>query len=82
MKCANFGVQDEQGNFVGQFCQNEVAAKARPGDSGSPVFKGSSSVTLVGLLWGTEFNANNVQIRYIYSPMSGIEHDLGALTTF
>ena len=82
MKCANFGVQDEQGNFVGQFCQNEVAAKAGPGDSGSPVFKGSSSVTLVGLLWGTESNASNVQIRYIYSPMSGIEHDLGALTTF
>ncbi|HEX5575666.1 MAG TPA: hypothetical protein VFX42_07310 [Gemmatimonadales bacterium] len=76
-KCANYAVED-----VGQFCQNVVSARVDFGDSGSPVFKGSSNVTLVGLLWGVILNQNNVPIRFIYSPMSGIEHDLGALTTF
>jgi hypothetical protein len=75
--CVNIAVED-----VGQFCQNLVSARVRPGDSGSPVFKGTSNVTLVGLLWGSLVNQNNVAVRYIYSPMSGIEHDLGALTTF
>jgi hypothetical protein len=75
--CVNIAVDD-----VGQFCQNFVSARVRAGDSGSPVFKGSSNVTLVGLLWGVLLNQNNMPIRFIYSPMSGIEHDLGALTTF
>jgi hypothetical protein len=75
--CVNVKVDN-----VGQFCQNLVSARVRFGDSGSPVFKGSSNITLVGLLWGLILNQNNVPIRYIYSPMSGIEHDLGALTTF
>jgi hypothetical protein len=66
---------------VGQFCQNLVSARVRFGDSGSPVFKGSS-VTLVGILWDVILNQNDVPIGFIYSPMSGIEHDLGAQTTF
>ncbi len=67
---------------VGQFCQNLVSARVRFGDSGSLVFKGSSNVTLVGILWDVILNQNDVPIRFIYSPMSGIEHDVGAQTTF
>jgi hypothetical protein len=73
--CVNVAVS---GTNIGQFCQNLVSARLRGGDSGAPVFKGSSNVTLVGILWG----GNDAGTQYVYSPMSGIEHDLGALTTF
>lgn len=66
------------GTTLGLFCQNFVSARLKPGDSGSPVFKGNSNVTLVGLLWG----GNAAGTLYAYSPMSGIEKELGALTTF
>jgi len=66
------------GTNLGLFCQNLVSAKVAGGDSGSPVFKGSSNVTLVGILWGS----NSAGTQYVYSPMSGIERELGALTTF
>ena len=63
-----------------QLCQTKVKAGVNGGDSGSPVFawtSGSSTVRLAGILWGgmdtTEF---------VFSPMSGIEKELGALTTF
>jgi hypothetical protein len=51
-----------------------------PGDSGSPVFYWSSgsNVALVGLLWG----GNSLGTYFVFSPMSGIEHELGALKTF
>jgi hypothetical protein len=71
-----------EGTDIAFFCQNIVSSRPRPGDSGAPVFKGSSNVTLVGLLWGGIANQNGVITTYVYSPMSGIEHDLGALTTF
>jgi hypothetical protein len=74
-KCVNVAVS---GTNLGQFCQTLVSARLRPGDSGAPVFKGSGNVTLVGLLWG----GNDAGTQYVYSPMSGIEHDLGALKTF
>lgn len=66
------------GTNIGLFCQNLVSAKLKAGDSGSPVFKGSSTVTLVGLLWG----GNAAGTQFAYSPLSGIEKELGALTTF
>ncbi len=49
------------------------------GDSGSPVFKWSSSgnVSLYGILWG-ESNNNSV---FLFSPMHLIEQELGQLTT-
>jgi hypothetical protein len=66
------------GSDVALFCQNLVSAKSGAGDSGSPVFKGSSNVTLVGILWG----GNSAGTLFVYSPMSGIEKELGSLTTF
>jgi hypothetical protein len=42
------------------------------------VFKGTTNVTLTGLLWG----GNNAGTQFIYSPISNIEKELGALTTF
>ena len=50
------------------------------GDSGSPVFRRrgtTNNVTLVGILWGGSGTS-----LYIYSPISNIESELGALTTF
>jgi hypothetical protein len=73
--CVNIAVS---GTNLGLFCQNLVSARLGAGDSGSPVFKGSSNVTLVGILWG----GNTANTQFVYSPMSGIERELGALTTF
>jgi hypothetical protein len=73
--CVNVAVS---GSNIGLFCQNIVSARLGAGDSGSPVFRGSSNVTLVGILWG----GNSTNTQFVYSPMSGIEHELGALTTF
>jgi hypothetical protein len=78
-RCVNVGVQ---GTDIVQLCQNIVNARVRAGDSGGPVFKGSSNVTLVGILWGGNLNANGVGTLYVYSPISNIERELGALTTF
>ena len=69
---------------VTQLCQsrttNQAAGVVGPGDSGSPVFywRGGSNVTLIGLLWG----GNAAGTFFVFSPMSGIESELGPLTTF
>jgi hypothetical protein len=57
-----------------------VKARVGAGDSGSPVFigSGSSSVKLAGILWG----GNTSGTTFVFSPMSGIERELGSLTTF
>jgi hypothetical protein len=47
----------------------------RGGDSGSPVFRGTSNVTLLGILWGGSGS------QFVYSPIANIEQELGALTT-
>jgi hypothetical protein len=52
-------------------------------DSGSPVFRrngGSSNVTVLGVLWGGSVDEENPE--FVYSPMFGIERELGALQTF
>lgn len=59
-------------------CQNIVAARVGAGDSGAPVFKGSTNVTLTGLLWG----GDETGTQFFYSPLANIERELGALTTF
>jgi hypothetical protein len=61
-------------------CQTIVFADARPGDSGSPVFKGTTNVILTGLLWGG--GTTSAGAYYVYSPISNIERELGLLTTF
>jgi hypothetical protein len=68
------------GTNITQLCQNIVSAKLGAGDSGSPVFLGASNATvkLAGILWG----GNSSGTIFVYSPMSGIEKELGSLTTF
>jgi hypothetical protein len=68
------------GTNITQLCQSFVSAGAGPGDSGSPVFRRTgtgSNVTLLGILWGGSDNG-----IYVFSPISGIESELGALRTF
>jgi hypothetical protein len=60
-----------------------VAALVDGGDSGSPVFfrKGNSNrVTLLGILWGGSVDEENPE--FAYSPMSGVERELGTLKVF
>ena len=68
------------GSNITLICQNFVKASVQAGDSGSPVFLGSGggSVTLAGVLWG----GNSSGTSFVFSPISGIEKELGSLTTF
>jgi hypothetical protein len=70
--CVNTGVQ---GSNIVQLCQTFVTAGVGSGDSGSPVFSGTSGVTLLGILWGGSGN------QFVYSPIANIEQELGPLTT-
>ena len=69
--CVNTGVS---GSNIVQLCQTFVSAGVGGGDSGSPVFRGTSSVTLVGILWG----GNSSGTQFVYSPIANIEQELGA----
>lgn len=75
--CVNISVS---GTNITQLCQSLVNAGVGGGDSGSPVFEWSSgsNVTLVGILWGGSTSGT----QFVFSPMSGIERELGSLTTF
>lgn len=66
-----------------RLCQEIVAAVVDGGDSGSGVFRrkgGGSNVILLGVLWGGSVDDTNPE--FVYSPMFGIERELGLLTTF
>ena len=66
-----------------RLCQEVVAAVVDGGDSGSAVFRrkgGGSNVILLGVLWGGSVDETNPE--FVYSPMFGIERELGLLTTF
>jgi hypothetical protein len=66
-----------------RLCQALVTALVDGGDSGSSVFfrrGGGSNVTLLGILWGGSVDEENPE--FVYSPMSGIERELGDLRTF
>jgi hypothetical protein len=68
------------GSNITQLCQTVVSAGVRSGDSGAPVFRQQgtgSNVTLLGILWGGSGSST-----YVFSPMSNIEAELGALRTF
>lgn len=68
------------GQDITQLCQALVKAEVGAGDSGSPVFSGSASVTLYGILWGGNFSGTS----FAYSPLKNLERadELGSLTTF
>jgi hypothetical protein len=53
----------------------ELTGVLLTGDSGLPVFSGTSNVTLLGILWGGSGS------QFVYSPIANIEQELGALTT-
>lgn len=74
--CVNTGVS---GTNIVQLCQTFVSAGVGGGDSGSDVFRieGGTNVSLLGVLWG----GNGAGTQFVYSPMSGVERDLGPLTT-
>jgi hypothetical protein len=75
--CVNVNLS---GTNISQLCQTFVPAGVGSGDSGSPVFRRvgtGSNVTLVGILWGGSGSS-----LYVFSPISNIETELGALTTF
>jgi len=67
-------------NDVTLFCQTFVAAGSGPGDSGSPVFAraGGTQARLMGILWGGGTHPVFGQL-FIFSPLSAIEQELGAL---
>jgi hypothetical protein len=67
------------GTSITELCQNFVTATVGSGDSGSPVFVigGGTNVTLVGILWGGSGSST-----FVYSPITNVEQELGALTTF
>jgi hypothetical protein len=73
--CVNTNVS---GSNITQLCQTFVNARVAGGDSGSPVFIGTGTVTLVGILWGGSSDGST----YVFSPLNQIENELGALATF
>lgn len=62
-------------------CLAIVDAGAGGGDSGGPVFSlaGGNDVYFIGLLQGGYTNATTGRVNYYFSPMDGIERDLGFL---
>jgi hypothetical protein len=77
--CVDTGVQ---GSSIVLLCQTFVTGVGvivAGGDSGSPVFasSGSSTVTLLGGLWG----GNQEGTLFVYSPIANIRTELGNLTT-
>jgi hypothetical protein len=74
--CVNTSVS---GSNIMQLCQNFVEKAGTQlvagGDSGSPVFAGTSTVTLVGILWG----GNSSGSLFVYSPINQVEQELGTL---
>jgi hypothetical protein len=45
------------------------------GDSGSPVFSGTSNVTLRGILWGGSSSGD----RFVFSPFKAVQDELGSM---
>jgi hypothetical protein len=66
--------------FLCQF--RVIGGGAAAGDSGAPVFAvlGGDSIRLAGILWAGKSTAAQADSTYfVFSPMTGIEDDLGAL---
>ena len=74
--CYKTGQKGTTKKFV---CQWQVGANADPGDSGSPVYTiEGSGVRLSGIEWGS---LDEPKQYYVFSPISGIERDLGGTLT-
>jgi len=71
------GVKQDTGNTM--LCQTLVGTTAQPGDSGAPVFEyhtGYEAGTFAGIVWGANLNFSMM----VFSPIDGIEKDLGTFT--
>lgn len=80
--CVNTNVADTD---ITLLCQSWVESTdgreiVAGGDSGSPVFawRPSGEVVLGGILWGS----NDPGTAFVFSAMSNVEQELGALATF
>lgn len=72
---------------VARLCQYDAVATARPGDSGSPVFRYDTGIPgtgtlawLIGILHGAGVNFDGASY-FRFSPISGVQKDLGPLIT-
>jgi len=76
--CTHTGVSASNIVLLCQDFVENIAAIVAGGDSGSPVFRiaGGNRVTLLGNLWG----GNSSGTLFVYSPIAGIESELGSLT--
>lgn len=74
--CANFYSADQGVLYL---CQGEIEAGADQGDSGAPVFGiiTGGDVRFLGIVRGGVPNS-----YFSFSPVDGIEYELGLLTTF
>jgi hypothetical protein len=67
------------GSSIQLLCQtivrNPGTVIVQGGDSGSPVFTGSSGVTLRGILWG----GNSAGDLFVFSPFKSIQDELGTM---
>jgi hypothetical protein len=73
--CVNVNVS---GSNITQLCQTIVESNQQivaGGDSGSPVFTGTSTVTLRGILWG----GNSSGTLFVFSPFKAIQDELGSM---
>jgi hypothetical protein len=65
-----------------QLCQTRVDGYADSGDSGSPTFRptnlNNGRSTLLGILWGGAVDRSS----FVFSPMWGIDRELGDLQVF
>jgi hypothetical protein len=75
--CVNTGVS---GTNIVQLCQHWVqhgsATIVAGGDSGSSVWTGSTSATIVGLLWG----GSSDNRTFVFSPIGQVQQELGTMT--
>lgn len=74
--CATVNVSGSNVQLLCQtLVQNPGTVIVQGGDSGSPIFTGSSNVTLVGILWG----GNSSGDLFVFSPFKSIQDELGTM---
>jgi hypothetical protein len=74
--CVNVNVGGTNITLICQtMVQNPGTVIVQGGDSGSPVFTGSSNVALQGILWG----GNQSGDMFVFSPLKQIQDELGSV---
>jgi hypothetical protein len=75
-------VDERNSSNVLLLCQNVAELTAESGDSGAPVLRLGvrrfNGVSLLGILWG----GSDIAPRAIFSPIEGVERDLGGTIAF